>query len=133
MDLKKYFDTASGTGILATASQTGEVNGAIYSKPRIQDDGTAAFIMRERLTHKYIQDNHRAAYIFIEDGPDYRGIRLYLTRIREDQDPELMAAMTRRHLTPEEDKARGPKFIVYFRVEKILQLIGSGEIEHELG
>jgi hypothetical protein len=35
--------------------------------------------------------------------------------------------MTRRNLTPEQDKARGPKFLVYFALEKILPLIGSGE------
>jgi hypothetical protein len=33
--------------------------------------------------------------------------------------------MTRRSLTPEEDEAKGPKFLVYFKIEKALNLIGS--------
>jgi hypothetical protein len=35
--------------------------------------------------------------------------------------------MKRRHLTPEEDEAKGPKFLMHFRVERILPLIGDGE------
>jgi len=35
--------------------------------------------------------------------------------------------MTRRGLTPEEDKQKGLKFLVYFTVQKILPLIGGGE------
>jgi hypothetical protein len=35
--------------------------------------------------------------------------------------------MTRRSLTPEEDKQKGPKHLVIFRVEMILPLIGAGE------
>jgi hypothetical protein len=35
--------------------------------------------------------------------------------------------MTRRNLTPEEDKQKGHKFLVYFKVKKILPLIGSGD------
>jgi hypothetical protein len=34
--------------------------------------------------------------------------------------------MTRRCLDPEEDAAKGPKFLVYFEIEKVLDLIGSG-------
>jgi hypothetical protein len=34
--------------------------------------------------------------------------------------------MTRRKLTPELDAEKGPKHLVYFTVEKVLPLIGSG-------
>ncbi len=37
----------------------------------------------------------------------------------------LIQKMTRRSLSPEEDGAKGPKFLVYFEVEKILNLIGG--------
>jgi len=40
--------------------------------------------------------------------------------------------MTRRNLTPEEDKAAGPKHIVYFNLEKILSLVGGNEIDMEI-
>jgi hypothetical protein len=34
--------------------------------------------------------------------------------------------MTRRCLSPQEDAAKGPKFMVYFTIENTLDLIGSG-------
>ena len=127
MTLTEYLDNVSGKGILATADAQGRVDAAIYSKPHILEDGTLAFIMRDHLTHHNIGTNPYGAYMFIEDGPHYRGIRLFLRKLREDTDPDLIARMTRRHLTPEQDREKGAKFLVYFSLEKILPLIGSGE------
>jgi hypothetical protein len=126
MKLKGYFETASGTGVLSTADAGGKVDAAIYSTPHVMDDGTVAFIMRERLTHENLQSNPFAAYLFMEDGPGYKGLRLFLKKTREDADPELIASMTRRNLKPELDAQKGPKHLVYFAVEKIIPLIGSG-------
>ena len=53
-------------------------------------------------------------------------------KTREDTDEELIAKMTRRSLTPERDKAAGPKHIVYFSLEKILALVGANEIDLEI-
>ncbi|MCW8892020.1 MAG: pyridoxamine 5'-phosphate oxidase family protein, partial [Deltaproteobacteria bacterium] len=66
-----------------------------------------------------------AAYLFIEQIPGYQGVRLFLKKVAEDDDPELINSMTRRCLSPEEDLMKGPKFIIYFEVEKALKLIGS--------
>lgn len=131
MNLKEYFLQTHGKGFLATASAGGPVDVAVYSRPHVIDEGKVAFIMRDRLTHKYIQENDHAAYAFIEDGNRYRGIRLFLKKTGEDTDEELIARMTRRNLTPEEDAAKGPKFIVYFQVEKVLRLIGGEELDPE--
>ena len=125
MDLKKYFAAQPGTGIISTADSHGRVNAAIYARPHVQDDGSLAMIMRERLTHKNLQENPYAAYLFIENTPGHQGVRLYLKKVREDDDPELIKKMTRRSLSAEEDRAKGPKFIVYFAVEKVLKLIGD--------
>ena len=127
MNLKAYFDTATGTGIMATASADGKVDAAVYSRPHVLEDGTLAFIMRDRLIHHYLQGNEHATYVFLENGPGYKGLRLFLKKTGEEQNPELIAQMTRRHLSPEEDAAKGPKFIVYFTVDQTLPLIGSGE------
>lgn len=127
MTLSEYLDNVSGKGVLATADAAGRVDAAIYSKPHILEDGTLAFIMRDHLTHHNIGSNPYATYLFIEDGPHYQGIRLFLKKIREDTDPDLIASMTRRQLTPEQDRERGPKFLVYFALEKTLPLIGSGK------
>ena len=127
MTLKEYLQNVSGKGVLSTADAEGKVDAAIYSKPHIIDDGTLAFIMRDHLTHHNLESNPYATYLFVEDAPHYKGIRLFLKKVREDTDPELIAKMTRRHLTSEQDKAKGPKFLVYFVLEKMLPLIGSGE------
>jgi len=126
MKLTEYFQNRPGVGILATANRDGEVDAAIFAIPHLLEDGSIAFIMRDRLTHKNLQSNPCAAYLFMEEGGFYKGIRLFIKKIREDDNPELIASMTRRHLPPDEDKARGPKFIVYFEITKTLPLIGSG-------
>jgi hypothetical protein len=125
--LKQYFDAASGTGMLSTADAGGKVDAAIYSTPHVMDDGTVAFIMRERLTHENLKSNPYAAYLFLEDGPGHKGLRLFLKKVREDENAELIASMTRRHLKPEVDAQKGQKHLAYFSVEKVLPLIGSGE------
>jgi hypothetical protein len=132
MKLKNYFENASGTGVMATADSEGVVDAAIYSSPHVAEDGTVAFVMRDHLTHHNLQSNPHAAYLFREQAPGYQGVRLFLKRLREETDSTLIASMTRRHLTPEEDLNKGPKFLVYFRVEKILPLIGSGDTNLKL-
>lgn len=127
MELKEYLENSSGKGVLATANSKGEVDACIYSKPHVMDDGTLAFIMRERLTHENLQSNPYAAFLFIEDGAHFSGIRIFLKKLKEETDTEKIKKMTRRSLTPDEDKAKGPKFLVYFKAEKILNLIGSGK------
>ena len=127
MTLKEYLQSVSGKGVLSTADEDGKIDAAIYSKPHILENDTLAFIMRDYLTHSNLGKNPYATYLFVEDGPHYKGIRLFLKKVREDTDPDLIAKMTRRHLTSEQDKARGPKFLVYFALEKMLPLIGTGE------
>jgi hypothetical protein len=127
MILKEYFNNSSGIGILSTADSAGKVDSAVYSTPHVFDDGTLAFVMRERLTHLNLQSNPYAAFLFIESASGYRGIRLFLRKVKEETDSTLIAQMTRRNLTPEEDKQKGPKSLVYFSIEKILPLIGGGE------
>jgi len=127
MKLKAYFKKTQGISILSTADRDGKVTTAIYSIPRFLEDSSVAFIMRERLTYHNIQTNPHAAFMFIEEGAGYQGIRLFLKKIREDNDLEVIAKMTRRSLTPEEDKQKGPKHLVIFNVEMILPLIGAGE------
>jgi len=125
MRLKDYFSEKEGIGVLATADAAGRVDVAIYARPLVLDDGTCVFIMRDRLTHHNLQGNPSAAYLFTEHGHGFKGVRLYLKKVREDTDPELIQQLTRRCLSPEEDRSKGPKFLVYFAVEKILNLVGG--------
>ena len=132
MTLKEYFNNTRGTGVLATADSEGRTDAAIYSRPHIMDDGSLAFIMRERLSLKNLQSNPYATFLFMEQAAHLNGIRLFIKKTGEDTNDELISRMTRRNLTPEEDKAAGPKHIVYFSLGKILSLVGGNEIEMEI-
>jgi len=126
MKLKEYFENVKGLGILSTADSSGRVNAAVYSRPHFMEDGSLAFIMRDRLTHNNLQSNSYAAYLFKEDGSGYKGKRLYLTKVREVEDSELIASLSRRSY-PSDSERRAASFLVYFKLEKELPLIGPGE------
>ena len=124
MNLKKYFEKTKGSGVLATADSDGKVDAAVYARPHFMEDDTIAMIMRDRLSHHNLQTNAHAAYLFHEDGPGYKGKRLFLTKLREEQDTELIKSLRRRQYIDEKDEAR---FVVFFQIDKELPLIGSGE------
>jgi hypothetical protein len=124
MSFKEYFDTAKGTGILSTADSSGKVNVAVYSRPHFMEDGTMAFIMRDRLSHHNLQSNPHAAYIFKEDGSGYRGKRLYMTKVKEEQNTELLESLRRRKAAYAEDETR---FLVFFKVNIERPLVGDGK------
>lgn len=86
MDIKEYFENVKGRGILATADAQGKVHADIYATPHIMDKDEIAFIMPDRLTHHNLQSNGHAAYLFMEDGQGYKGIRLFLSKNREEKD-----------------------------------------------
>lgn len=86
MELKKYFENTRGLGVLSTADEKGYVNAAIYSRPHFMEDGSIAFIMNDRLSHANLQTNLYASFLFREDVPGYKGIRLYLKKIGEEAD-----------------------------------------------
>ena len=125
-ELKDYFDKTTGHGILATADVKGKVNQAVFARPHIMDDGTAAFIMPSRLTRQNLQENPHAAYLFMESGSGYKGKRFYLTKVGEEQDTELLHSLRRRIYPAEKMRQEGPRFLVFFRVDQVLPLVGAG-------
>jgi len=124
MELKEYFENTEGRGILATADGDGKVDTAIYARPHFMDDGTIALIMRDRLSHHNLQSNSHACYMFIEKGPGYKGKRFFLTKVREEQDSELLQSLRRRQYISEKDES---KFLVFFKIDRELPLVGAGE------
>lgn len=122
MKISEYFKSAKGTGILATADKGGKVDVAIYAAPHIIDEQTVAFIMIERLTHQNLQSNPHAAYMFIESDEKYKGLRLFLTKIREEKGGEAMEAIRRKQYPDLKEK----EYLVYFKVDKALPLVGAG-------
>ncbi len=126
MELKDYFENTKGTGVLATADSDGNVDVAVYARPHIMEDGTLAVIMRDRLSHANLTSNPKAAYMFIESGPGYKGKRFFLKKVREEQDTELLYSLRRR--TYGDDKSgEEAMFLVFFEIEKELPLIGAGK------
>ncbi len=123
-NLQEYFEKVSGHGVLATSSSQGLLNQAVFARPHFMEDGTVAFIMPHKLTHRNLQENPHAAYLFKEGGAGYRGKRLYLTKVREEQDTDLLHSLRRR--TYSSDKQDGPRFLVFFKVDMVLPLIGPG-------
>lgn len=124
MELTEYFKNTEGLGVLATADGDGKVNSAVYARPHVMEDGSLAFIMRDRLTHKNIQSNPHATYLFKEDGPGYKGKRIYLTKIREEENSPLIDSLSRRTYRSDES-SKESKFLVYFKLEKERPLIGG--------
>ncbi len=123
MDLKEYFDDTKGVGVLATADADGKVDAAIYARPHFMEDGTLAVIMRDRLTHHNLQSNAHATFLFLEDGPGYKGKRLFMTKVREEEETELLYSLRRRHYPDDKEEA---KFLVFFKLDKELPLVGAG-------
>ena len=126
MELQAYFEGSKGLGIFATADKDGKVDVAVYGKPHFQDDGSVAFVMADRLTHHNLQSNGCAAYLFKEEGKGYKGKRLFLTKTGEEEDSDLLYSLRNRKHAPEKEDGK-PRFLVFFKIEKVLPLIGANE------
>lgn len=123
MELDEYFYQTKGLWVLSTADIEGKVDAAIYARPHLVEDGTLAFIMRDRLSHHNLQSNPHATYLFKENGPGYLGKRLFLTRTREEKNTELLESLRRRESTYGSGEDR---FLVFFKLNKELPLVGDG-------
>ena len=124
MDWKDYFEKKSGMGFLATSNSKGDVDIAVYSRPKVMEDGTLAYGMADRLTHANLQENPRAVYAFNEGG--FQGVRIFLEKVGEETEGQMLDAIRQ-----EADRVVGPgigdlvKQVVYFRVTKDLPLVGG--------
>ena len=126
MKLGEYFEKKKGRGVIATSDTDGKVGIAVYARPHFIDEKTVAFIMADRLIHKNLESNPHAAYLFMESGERYVGKRLYLTKVKEEKDSELIDQIRRRESCPvDEGYKKGTRFLVYFKIDKVLPLIGT--------
>ncbi len=127
MDLKKYFGSRKGIGVLSTADEKGKVNAALYSKPHVIDDKHVAFIMADRLTHANTNKNPFATFLFKEDGKGYKGKRLYLKKKNETENQELIAETCKIEYAGSICEPRYLKktFLVTYKVELVLPLLGK--------
>jgi hypothetical protein len=125
MKLSEYFEKTKGRGVFSTSDSKGKVGTAVYGRPHFINEKTIAFIMADRLMHKNLQSNPHAAYLFMESGERYVGKRLYLSKIREEKNSELIDQIRRRESCPvDEGYKKGTRFLVYLKIDKVLPLIG---------
>ncbi len=122
MTLKDYFEETSGTGVLSTADGNGLVNAAIYSRPHFIEDDKLAFIMRDRLSHKNLESNPHAVYLFIADGPGYSGKRIYMRMVKEEKNADQIESLQRRKYVKEVNEDR---FLVFFELVRERPLVGD--------
>ena len=128
MKLAEHFEKKAGMGVLATADDKGIVSAALYARPHFMDEETIVFIMADRLSHNNLQSNPHAAYLFLESGDKYVGRRMHLTKIKEEKDSPLIATLRRRKTYAEKKSYESEtKYLVYFRIDKVLPLVGDGE------
>jgi hypothetical protein len=128
MKLSEYFENAKGKGVLSTADSQGILTTAVYARPHVMDDGTVAFIMADRLTYKNLESNPHAVYLFMEAGEKYVGKRLYLTKTKEEKNSPLIDTLRRRESCPvDEEYMNQNRYLVHFKIDKTLPLIGDRE------
>lgn len=126
MGIGNYIGTKKGYGVLATADSKGKVNVAYYAKPYVTGEKTVALIMADRLTLANLRSNPKAAYIFIEAGKAFAGIRLHLTKTREERAGDIKNSALKRSFDQASRRYSGEKLtLVHFRVNKVLPIIGG--------
>lgn len=125
-NLEEYFEKSVGTGVLATSDAKGMIDIAVYARPYVFGDDTVAFVMADRLSHKNLQSNPHAAYLFTEYGGQFAGKRLLITKVREEDDNariyELMKQRDGKNALIYKDVA---KYLVFFKIDKVFPLVGS--------
>ena len=127
MQLDEYFLTQKGWGVLSTANARGAVDAALYTAPFVMDEHTIAFIMADKLTHRNLQENPHAVYVFVEEGREISGKRLYLKKTAEYTDQALIDNLRKRKaewpVSQECDSEQ--RFLVYFQVDFDRPLVGG--------
>lgn len=124
MNLRQYFHTTPGRGILATAGKDGAVDMAIYSGPYFKDDTTLGFIMAEHLTYDNIKANPRACFMYIESGGWFSGKRVYLTKVSEGRGKKLITDVCE-HCNYSFHGNIDTAHVVFFKVDKVRPLVGG--------
>jgi hypothetical protein len=123
MQLSELF-SEGGRGVIATSNLQGEVNVAIYAVPHVIDDETLAWGMTEGRTYKNGAQNPRAAYLYMNPGAGFSGVRLGLKLKRIESSGKMLDAVrirTSQIVSPAAGAA--VKYVAYFTVVEVRALI----------
>lgn len=123
MDWAKYFAGHRGHGLFATSDRTGKVNVAVFARPHVLPDGSFAWGMADRLTHRNLTENPFAAFAFDEGG--WQGHRFYLEKIGEEEEGALVETIrANAENVVGVGVAGAVRRVVRFRVLQVLPLVG---------
>jgi hypothetical protein len=125
-DAERIFRQNKGIRGTGYGGQLREGECGCLGRPHIMDEKKVAFIMAERLTHENLKSNPWAAYLFMEAGGGWSGKRVYLKKLKEEQNEELIQEICRKCDYSRYDVKN--RFVVYFSVENVLPLIGIQEV-----
>lgn len=121
--LSEIFD-CEGFGVIATASRSGLVNTAVYSRPHIIDTSTLAWGMTDGRTLANIRENPHASYIFRQSDFGHDGVRLGLKLIRIEQEgPMLSAIRENTAVLVSPAAAHAVRHVAWFEVVEIRPLV----------
>lgn len=127
MNMQLYFEKNEGVGILSTADLNGEVNAAVYSKPHFLGNGYLSFIAHDKLTRNNLLSSPKANYLFLERTEGFKGVRIYMEKVEEVQDDRLIESLSKRTKKRTEEST-SPRFLISFRVKKVLNLVGDTKL-----
>ncbi len=121
-NLREYFKTVEGFGVLSTADKNGNVNAALFARPSIEE-GYAVFLTVEKKNLSNLWENPSAYYLFKENSDEgYKGVRLQLSLNRIYKDDKKAQALSRHPL-----KEGIERYILEFEILKTFPIVGSGE------
>ncbi len=109
---------------------------AVKSTPRFtaeshfMDEETITFIAGDRLTHANLQVNPHAAYIFKEKAVTKAAGFTSLKSERKDS-PLIEEIRLKKHPSGKGNPQSGPKFLIFFHLDKVLPLIGDGTVSRK--
>ncbi|HET6515409.1 MAG TPA: pyridoxamine 5'-phosphate oxidase family protein [Thermodesulfovibrionales bacterium] len=115
---------AGGRGVIATSDSKGVVNTAIYAQPHIIDNETLAWGMTEGRSFHNISENPYAAYLYMNPGAGFSGVRIGLKRKEIEKTGDMLDLVrknTAEKVSPE--AASAVKYVVYFTVTEVRPLI----------
>lgn len=122
-DLNTLFPPG-GLGVIATADAGGKVNIAVYAKPRVTGSREVAWGMTDGRTWANLQENPSAAFLYMNPGSGYAGVRLGLTLLRAEDDGVMLEAVrthTAEVVSPA--AAAAVRHVGYFSVDEIRPLV----------
>jgi hypothetical protein len=77
------------------------------------EEKTVAFIMDERLTHENLKSNPWASYLFMEAGGGWSGKRVYLRKLKEEQNEGLIQEICRKCLSRFKNQSSKNEVVIF--------------------